>query len=136
MADNVETPKKLRLAVNETPTALTDTDRSHLFDTWLKPIKPAKTRHETLVAKLAPWRHQFADAVVAGYTWRQLADEVATKPEIGIKMSAEHLRKCICAAFQAAGETMPGQTKAKGRSRRRRAKPSTATPTSVAIGTK
>jgi hypothetical protein len=122
--------------MSETPAGpLTDTDRNRLFDTWLKPIQPAKPRLETVVEKLAPWRRQFADAVAAGYTWRQLAEEVAAKPEIGIKISAEHLRKSIFTAFQAAGETTPGQIKAKRRNRRQRVNPSTVTPTAIAIRT-
>jgi hypothetical protein len=122
--------------MSETPTTtLTDTDRSRLFDTWLKPVKPAKVRAETIAEKLAPWRHQFVDAIAAGYTWKQLAIEIATKPEIGLTLSATHLKNSIYAAFAAAGETVPGQSKAKRRHKRTRSVPPAATTRASAVAT-
>jgi hypothetical protein len=123
--------------MSDTSTAtLTDADRDRVFGAWLKPIKPAKSHKETVPEKLTPWRHQFVGAIAAGYTWEQLATEVATKPEIGMKISAKHLKNSIYAAFKAAGETMPGQTKAKRRHARTRPAPLAPDIASPAVATK
>lgn len=107
--------------MNGKPTeTLADSDRSALFISWLRSVTPARSPKETIVTKVAPWRRHFTDAIAAGYSWRQLAKQVAPKPEIGIKTSAAHLKKCVRKAFIDAGESMPEEPKKKIRRRARK----------------
>jgi hypothetical protein len=89
---------------------------------WLARIP--KPPRDTMLSRIAPWRHEFMQAIAAGYTWAQLAQSVAPQPEIGVTTTAEHLRKCVRAAFALANEPFPGTRR---RRHRRRAQKS-ATP--------
>jgi hypothetical protein len=118
--------------MSDTPVKeLTDTERAALFTTWLKPLAPDKPPRESIVAKIAPWRHQFIEARQQGFSWAQLAKEVASKSEIGLKISPGHLKNCVAAAYEMAGEKM-ANGKEKTRKRHRNKKPAAATATAAA----
>jgi hypothetical protein len=107
-------------SMSDTPIAtFTDSDRDDLFAGWLKPLRPARPPRVTLVARIAPWRHHFTKAIEAGFTWDQLAREVATKPEIGVTVSGSHLKKCVSEAYLLAGESLDGRGQRHRRHRRK-----------------
>lgn len=103
--------------MSDTQDPMSIEERRAVFAAWLKPM-PTRI---TIMDRIAPWRHQFAKANAAGYTWDQLAKEIATKPEIGVQITGNHLKKCVHLAFRAANERSPNAAK---RKRRPRAKPS------------
>jgi hypothetical protein len=93
--------------MSDTSNELSAEQRKAAFATWLKPLQPANPTRNTMLTRVAPWRHEFAEAIAAGYTWPQLAKEIAPKPEIGVKTSGDHLRKSVLKAFKDAKEPLP-----------------------------
>lgn len=110
--------EKLPTNMAETPEIITDEQRKATFATWISTHKPEKPPRQTLITRVAPWRHEFIAAIAQGYSWDQLAKEIAPKPEIGINVTGAHLKRCVYRAFAAAKELVPGGRKERARKRR------------------
>lgn len=113
--------------MSDTPKTYSDAERAAFLSGWLKSVKPANPPKPSAVERIGEWRHELVAAVRQGYTWRQLAREVAAKPEIGLTVSGTYLKKCVHDAFVAAKETPPPELRGK---RHRKAKKLAAKPVS------
>ena len=112
------------MSTNPVP-ATNDAANDALFESWLKPIEPRHPTDELIVAKIAPFRRQFVAAFKRGYAWDQLAKDVASKPEIGVKVTGRVLQRYVAEAYTKAGESLPLP-----RHRRRHARTAAAKPAS------
>ena len=112
----------------DTSTNLTREQRKAAVANWLNPIQPAKRQRVTLVDKLSPWRLEFVEAIQAGYSWEQLAKNVAKQPEIGVTITGSYLKQCIREAYVAAKEATPAEARINRSPKKKSATPKSAAP--------
>ncbi len=120
--------------MSDTPKLLSDAERAAFLSSYLKSVKPANPPKTSAVDRISQWRHDLVGAARQGYTWRQLAREVASKPEIGLDISGDYLKKCVRDAFAAAKESFPPELRISRHHRSKKVPSKPAAPVAKAAG--